>query len=452
MAVTLGSEEKKTITSEPTNSQRPWVIAWCHTGDSGGSKRAALEMVRELARRGHVIDEYIIRIGEPNLSHWPLRAYVRESYQYLLPQTGNALRPYLIQVWVSLFQDIWKMKSLTATLEIVSEDIQSRAYDFVHIDHCSPSYTVSLTTMLTQPTVVYSHEVSGVRYEGNRSSGSQAGHSGFRRIYEVGCELATSTWSKIRRLKDLGGLSGAGVVLTNSCYSKETMFQRTGRSCSVCRYGVDPATFRPLGLTVEPMVLSAGRIVEAKQHHLVIEAVAKIPKFRRPRVVIATPESLTKQENPLYLARITEMAGSAEVALEIRRNPTEDELVVLYNQALVLVFVPIMEPFGLVALEAMVCGTPVIGVREAGVRESVIDEQSGILVDRDSTELAGAIDRLVQNSDLRSRLGQQAAVYVRREWTWARSIDCYEIEIRKLLNGRTIAKTSGNPTKVGMER
>ena len=211
------------------------------------------------------------------------------------------------------------------------------------------------------------------------------------------------------------------------------MFQRARRFSVVCRYGVDTVKFRPLGLSVEPMVLSAGRIVEAKQHHLVIEAVAKIHQSRRPQVVIATPTSATHHEDYAYFSRITEMAKAAGVDLNIRCKPSEAELVALYNQSLMLVFMPIMEPFGLVALEAMACGTPVIGVREGGVRESVLDGQSGILVDRDSTELAEAIDHLVQNPDVRNRLGQQAGVYVRSQWTWAQSIDRYEKEIEKLL-------------------
>ena len=118
MTATLSkpSEEKKAITPATTNGQGPWKIAWCHTGDSGGSKRAAFEMVRELARRGHVIDEYIIRIGEPNLSHWPLRPFVRESYQYLLPrQACYALRPYLVKTWFDLAQNLLKRRSLRST-------------------------------------------------------------------------------------------------------------------------------------------------------------------------------------------------------------------------------------------------------------------------------------------------------------------------------------------------
>jgi len=431
----------------PSTAQSgPWKIAWCHTGDSGGSKRAAFEMVRELTRRGHVIDEYIIRIGEPNLSHWPLQPFVRDSYRYLMPAVGNSLRPHLIHAWVQLCQDFLKMKSFMHTLKGVAADIHVRAYDFVHIDHCSPSYTVLLTTMLKSPTVVYSHEVSGARYEPSAFGGSRSTPARIRWAYEMGCGLAARTWSKFRQHQDLQGLADADIVLTNSCYSKEIMFQRARRLCSVCRYGVDTKSFRPLGMPVESMIVSAGRLVEAKQHHLVIEALSIVPESHRPRLVIATPETLTHQEDPAYVARLIRMAEAAHVALEITRNPSEGELVAIYNKALMLVFVPIMEPFGLVALEAMACGVPVVGVREAGVRESVLHDKSGILVDRDATELACAITFLIEHPETRGRQGREAADYVRKEWTWEQSLDCYECQVAVLLEQR-VASSNGRTGK-----
>ena len=388
-------------------------------------------MVRELARRGHVIDEYIVRIGEPNLSHWPFRPYIRDSYRYLLPQSSNALRPYLLHAWVELAQNFMARRSLLSMFQVAAAEIESRGYDFLHIDHCSPSYTVFLAGMVKLPSVVYSHEVSGARYENTNLS--KKAPSVLKRIYQFSCDLATATWSGVKERQDIRGLRCAQSLLTNSYYSKEAMFQRARCSSTVCRYGVDTETFRPLGLGLEPMVLSAGRIVEAKQHHLVIEAVAAIPRTRRPRVVIATPESMTHPEEPVYCLRVTELARTKEVTLEIRRNPSESDLVQLYNQALMLVFVPLMEPFGLVALEAMACGTPVIGVREGGVRESVIDGRTGMLVERQPDKLALAIDRLVQDRNLRNRQGEEAARYVRHEWTWARTIDCYERQVEKML-------------------
>ena len=155
----------------------------------------------------------------------------------------------------------------------------------------------------------------------------------------------------------------------------------------------------------------------------------------RPRVVIATPESKDYLKDRTYGARIEKLAKDKGVALEIWYRPSQHELARLYNRALALIFVPIMEPFGLVAIEAMACGTPVIGVREAGIRESVVDGVSGILVDRDPGEIAEAIRRLMDSQNLRASISKQAVEYVHRRWTWQQAADRYEEEVGKLLEG-----------------
>jgi glycosyltransferase involved in cell wall biosynthesis len=130
------------------------------------------------------------------------------------------------------------------------------------------------------------------------------------------------------------------------------------------------------------------------------------------------------------------MAKDCDVDLTVRYRPSQLELVSLYGQALAVVFVPIMEPFGLVAIEAMASGTPVIGIKEAAVRESVIDGVTGILVDRDASQIAAAIIRLQQRKETRAEMGRQAIEHVRAHWTWERTIERYEEEVRKMLNAR----------------
>lgn len=422
--------------TQDQGAERRWHIAWCHTGDSGGSKRAAFEMVRELARRGHIIDEYIVRIGEPNRGHWPLKPFVRHSYEHLLPMSVNSLRPHVLQSWVQWIQDGIKWRELRSMLARVAAAIDAKQYDYLHVDHCSPSYTVLLTTFVQIPSVVYSHEVSGARYSSASPHPDSPPSSALRRLYEWGCACATGRTESFRQEQDLIGLAHAGAVLTNSHFSKEAMFQRARRLCAVSRYGVDTSTFQLREKAAEPFVLSAGRLVEAKQHHVIVEAIARLSRPGRPRLVIATPEALTHQEQPAYAERLTQLAKDSGVELEIKRNPSERELVSLYGAAWMLVFVPLMEPFGLVALEAMACGTPVIGVREGGIRESVVDGQAGLLINRDPDEIAGAIRTLLEQPELRIRMGAEAAAYVRREWSWRGSVDRYESEVLKVLASR----------------
>jgi glycosyltransferase involved in cell wall biosynthesis len=128
------------------------------------------------------------------------------------------------------------------------------------------------------------------------------------------------------------------------------------------------------------------------------------------------------------------LAKEKEVNLEIKETISDDELVNLYNQASMVVFVPFMEPFGFIPLEAMACGTPVIGIREAGVRESIKDGQTGILVDRDKKELARAIELLLFNKNLANDFSQKALEEINDNWTWERATDRLERNFIEVLN------------------
>ncbi|HJT21778.1 MAG TPA: glycosyltransferase family 4 protein [Nitrospira sp.] len=415
---------------------QPLTIAWCHTADSGGSKRAAFEMVRELARRGHVIDEYILRIGEPNLQHWPLTPYVRHSYRWNVQPIANHYRPYALAAWMGVLQERRKTRTLTVEFQKLSHELTARGYDYVHIDHCFPSYTVQLSQHLSLPSIVYTHEATDARFLGQGMI-DVSKRSPWQQYYAKLCNLAIARVAAMQRQSDVTGLRGAGKVLTNSCYSREALWQRHQLSSAVCRYGVDSDTFKPLGLPRTRAVLSAGRIVEGKQHHIVIEAVGTIAEPERPTVIVATPEMPSRQEDPDYFHRLEQRAKDLHVRLEVRRNPSETDLVRLYNEVMALVFMPRMEPFGLVALEAMACGTPVIGVREGGVRESVLDGVTGLLVERNIGDVGKAIQCLIGSDELRERLGAQAARHVKQEWVWERTVDRYVDEVSSLLSQST---------------
>ena len=412
-----------------------WKIAWCHHGDAGGSKRAAFEMVRELSKRGHIIDEFIIRDAEPALDYLPLKEFVRNSFVTVLENSKRELRPYILLVWVNLARNLlWKTWQIRRRLGKLARVINQEGYDVVHIDHYSFSRTVSLVPHLWLPTIVYSHEPSKVRYQDSQEDNRRRQDSLLRQWYTSFCGLAVRLLSYVRNQHDISNTRHAKSVLTNSYYSKETFFQRYRCMARVCRYGVDVETFRPTLVRVEAMILSVGRLVRAKQHDVVIKAVGMIEASRRPRVIITTPEEIERLEDPLYYALLTRVAQEKGVDLEIRLNPSQKELVSLYNQAIAMIFVPIMEPFGLVVLEAMACGTPVIGVREGGIRESVIDGVTGMLVDRDIKQIAAAIEYLQQHEDVRTKMSEQAVECIQTHWTWEQTVDGYENEVLRLLS------------------
>jgi glycosyltransferase involved in cell wall biosynthesis len=85
------------------------------------------------------------------------------------------------------------------------------------------------------------------------------------------------------------------------------------------------------------------------------------------------------------------------------------------------VYAPILEPFGLIPLEAMACGTTVIGVNEGGVKESVVHEKTGLLIDRDVDQFADAIQQLMLRPKITKKFGQNGRKHVQQNWTWAQS-------------------------------
>jgi glycosyltransferase involved in cell wall biosynthesis len=116
-----------------------------------------------------------------------------------------------------------------------------------------------------------------------------------------------------------------------------------------------------------------------------------------------------------YLEKLAHQSG---VKLEIRTMISDAELVKLYNQALLTLYAPVMEPFGFVPLESMACGTPVVGVNEAGVRETVIDQVTGLLVDRDPKAMSYAIQNLLSSPTRREAIGTASRVHAMDQWGW----------------------------------
>jgi glycosyltransferase involved in cell wall biosynthesis len=363
-------------------------IAWCHNAVTGGAKRAAYEFVRELSRRGHILDEFIVA-DQPVDDYLPLSPFIRTTHRTILCRPEMlTLRPYLLETTAACAAQWVRSRLEEAALRHVAGAINRQGYDLVNIDQHPFCRTAGLLPYLRRPAVVYSHEASIDRYRAAQEPGILAEGRRLKAWYHRWCKAPLTLTDRLQR--------------------------RRGMGAKICYYGVDHECFRPLGLPVEPMVLS----------------VALLGAAQRPRVVVAAPEAEAGQREA---ARLQDLAAGRQVELEILYAPDQAELVRWYNRALAVAFVPQMEPFGLVALEAMACGTPVVGVREGGLRESVVHGLTGLLVERDPRQIAGAIRALRTQPDLRARMGRQAVERVRAEWTWARAVDRYEAAVREYL-------------------
>jgi glycosyltransferase involved in cell wall biosynthesis len=119
----------------------------------------------------------------------------------------------------------------------------------------------------------------------------------------------------------------------------------------------------------------------------------------------------------LWAKYLQKLANEYDVNLEILNLVDDDVLVKMYNQAKLVVYAPYLEPFGLVPLEAMACGTPIGAVKEGGMRETVIHNETGLLTEREESSFADAVGRLLLDNKKIDEMSKKSIEYVQLFWT-----------------------------------
>jgi len=121
------------------------------------------------------------------------------------------------------------------------------------------------------------------------------------------------------------------------------------------------------------------------------------------------------------LERLRDVARRAGVADRVAfRGPIDrDAVPALLRSASAVVCAPWYEPFGIVPLEAMASGVPIVGAAVGGLLDSVVDGETGLLVPpRDVDALAAALVRLLGDPALGARLGLQGRVRAVERYSW----------------------------------
>jgi len=93
-------------------------------------------------------------------------------------------------------------------------------------------------------------------------------------------------------------------------------------------------------------------------------------------------------------------------------------------------FAPYNEPFGLVVLEAMSCGLPVVGVNEGGLRETIIDGKNGWLCSRNAKKFAETINMALDSVNKKFRIKTAESV---KSWSWENSAKQMEKFFKKVV-------------------
>lgn len=190
--------------------------------------------------------------------------------------------------------------------------------------------------------------------------------------------------------------------------------------------GVDVQRFTPRGDSerrgrgrARYRIAVVSRLVERKGVGNVITALAGVPDAEL--VVGGGParEELATDREALRLTELARRAGVAE-RVELRGRLDHASVAALYRSADVVVCAPWYEPFGLVALEAMACGVPVVASAVGGLVDTVIDGVTGRMVPpRRPDLLARALCDLLPDVAARRDLGGAGARRARTRYAWS---------------------------------
>jgi D-inositol-3-phosphate glycosyltransferase len=189
--------------------------------------------------------------------------------------------------------------------------------------------------------------------------------------------------------------------------------------------GVDLGLFRPDG-PAEPRdpgrfrLLVVSRLVERKGIGNVITALAELPEAEL--VIAGGPpaDRLVRDPEARRLTALAERLGMAG-RVRLRGQVEPGDLPALYRSADLVVCVPWYEPFGIVPLEAMACGVPVVASAVGGLVDSVVDGVVGVHVPpRRPDLLARALAGLLADPARRAALGAAGARRARRRYGWDR--------------------------------
>lgn len=376
-------------------------IAVFHNLPSGGAKRALYNNV-EFLSRDHLVDVYVPSIADEDYLSLKDLATTTNTF----PVKNNPIG--FLYSALKYFPTKISLRDLEKTQKKMAEEVNRKDYDVVLCEQDKYTMAPFFLKYIKKPHVYYCQQPL---LSQNRIS---------QNIYRKAGLKNTSDWESIRlkfyksRMVNMDQelASYSNYTLVNSYFSHESILRSYGINSLVSYLGVDTDLFKPLDIPRENFVLSVGRCIPEKGFEFIIKSLGVIDEKTRPELVIVGDLA-----NPQWKNYLEKLAHEFKVKLKILILISDDELVQLYNQARLVVYAPYLEPFGLVPLEAMSCGTPVVAVKEGGVRESVTHGYTGILTDRDELAFSGEITKLLKDNEKGEKLINNSLKNIEEYWT-----------------------------------
>jgi len=400
-------------------------IAVYHNLGSGGAKRITADELRCLSER-HDVTLYSLRSADHAFGGNDAKLpYSVKLYDFTpKPWLGSPFGRWNTVIGV---QNVRKMDALNRT---IANDIDATRPDVVLVQPCQMTTAPAILKWLRTPSLYFLQELPRRYYEPRIArpydplTGSSQRAKMRRAINHFDPLIAYNRRGFVSL--DLGAARAATRIITNSEYTRQNGEAAYKRDIGVCYLGVDTTQFgqkNQVGArrARERIVLSVGSLTAAKGFDFVIEAMGTLPAGldgRRPQLII-----ISNFQDHAERDYITALAQQHQVPLTCLVNVSEAELHDWYTRASCVAYAPVREPFGLVALEAMASGAPLVAVAEGGVRESVIDGLTGLVAPREPHAFGRAIQTLLADPARAEAQAARAREHVLADWTWAQHIE-----------------------------
>jgi len=223
----------------------------------------------------------------------------------------------------------------------------------------------------------------------------------------------------------------ANLVVTISKYTKNKIMQYYNIKKDKIRIvpnGVDTKKFQPVynqdkikdqfGIKNRPCILYVGRLIPRKGLLFLVQAAKQIVAELNKTIFIIVGEGPQK----LQLISNLEKNRLLKNFLFLG-DVKEKELPLIYNSSDIFVFPSIQEGQGIALLEAQATALPVVSFNLSGIKETVLDNETGFLIKPDSKKLAEVVLKLLKNKKLCNEMGKKGREFVLNNFSWEKSAD-----------------------------